>query len=128
VSAKRLAIAIAAGVTLGGCCHDGFGYSHSNALAQFHPTPKPHFQKWSKPPTVSRNAAKPKEISANEDELSDSANAELRKKLVICRGCEDPPTNDPPKAVWPNSSVSNLTVDQVTTLFPGRPALRGRDR
>jgi hypothetical protein len=107
---RRLAFAIAAGLSLGGCCHDGLGYfaSRSSTLAEFGPAPKPHHVKRAKAQNSSNPAVtSSKNISPSEDELSKlkpysrewhaaldainrAADDELKRKLVICRGCTAP--------------------------------------
>ena len=125
--ARRLVIALSAGLSLGGCCHDGFGYSvsHSSTLAQFHAIPKPHHLKRSKPRNAINSTATSKDVPASEDELSQSASDELSKKLVICRGCEDPTPNDQANSIWPKSAAGNLTVGQVSRLFPAQTTVGG---
>lgn len=128
--AKRLVVALAAGLSLGGCCHDGFGYPvwHSNGLAQLRPIPKPHHLKRSKPANANTVTMAPKDIPASEDAFSQSAEDELRKKLVICRGCETPAPNDQTGSIWPTRASGYLTVDQVSKLFPDQSSSGGGPR
>lgn len=107
--ARRLAFAIAAGLALGGCSHDGFGYSvpRSAALPEF----AHQHVKLAKARNTSNTAVSSKEtaedVSPREDELSKlkpysrewhaaldainrAADDELKKKLIICRGCAAP--------------------------------------
>lgn len=127
--ARRLAVAIAAGLFLGGCCHDGLGYSawHSSTLAEFGPAPKPLHVKRAK----ARNPSKPVMTSSEDSSASDdSADEELRRKLVICRGCEQPGLDDQANSIWPKRPADGyyLTVDEVSNLLPGQPILSGRRR
>jgi len=129
--AKRLAFAIVAGLSLGGCCHDGFGYSasHSSTLAQLRPIPIPHHLKREKPRNASNSTVTSEDIPLSEDELSKSADDELRKKLVICRGCEQPEPDRQANSIWPRSPADgHLTVDQVSRLFPAQSPLSGGQR
>lgn len=121
--ARRLAIALAAGLLLGGCCHNGFGNSapDSSALARFRSMAKPHYVKRLKTRSTNDGTVATKDILPSQDELSESANNELRKKLVICHGCENLVPTDQPDSIWPKSS-SGLTVDQLSGLFPARSA------
>jgi hypothetical protein len=120
--AKRFVWVLVTGLSLVGCCHREPGYpiSHSNTSAQLRPIAKPHHPKRSKPIGVGNGTTTLKDATASEDELSEAVNDELRKKLVICRGCEDPPPSDRANFTWPNSTASHLTIDQVSTLFLGR--------
>jgi hypothetical protein len=109
---RRLGFVIAAGLALGGCCHDGVGYyvPRSNAVAEFGALPKSHYAKQAKARSPGSAAVTSKDISPGEDELSKlrpyskewhaaldainrAADEELKRKLVICRGCT-PPTPD----------------------------------
>src|SRR6202000_1085333 len=113
VMTGRLVLALAAGLLLGGCCHDGVGYSHSSALAQLRPIAKPRHPKQPKPQVASTDTATPKDFPVGEDELIQTEDDELKMKLVICRGCEDRLPNVRANSVWPKSAASHLTVDQV---------------
>lgn len=122
--ARRLAIALAIGLSLGGCCHNGFGSSvpDSIALARFRSMAKPHYVKRLKTRSINDSTVTSKDILPSQDELSESANNELRKKLVICQGCENLAPTDRPDSIWPKSS-SGLTVDQLSGLLPAQSAL-----
>jgi hypothetical protein len=112
---RGLVVALAAGLALGGCCHDiGSHVPHSSAQAQFHPASKPHQLKRSKPRIAVDSTVTPTDIFQSEDELSQSAIDALRKKLVICRGCEDPAPNDVVSAVWPTRAAEGYLSLQKT--------------
>src|SRR5579872_3180324 len=89
---RQLTFVLAAGLSLSGCCHDGVWYPISHSMTQqqqLRPIAKPHHQKRSKPAIASNSLVTFKDFPASEDEFSQSAADELKKKLVICRGCED---------------------------------------
>ena len=132
VMARRLAIAIAAGLSLGGCCHDGLGYSASHTtFSEFGPAPKPHHVKR----TRARHTGDPivtssEEIPQNEAELSRlkpysrewhatldainrAADDELKRKLTICRGCTAP--DDQTGSLGPKHSAGGyLSSDEAS--------------
>lgn len=114
---RRLAFVIAAGLALSGCCLDGSGcyvQPPNNALANwdgFGPLPKRNHVKRLKVRKTSLAVAAPKDSSPSEDELSKlkpyskewigvlnainrAADDELKRKLVICRGCMPPAPDD----------------------------------
>jgi hypothetical protein len=117
----RLAFAIVATLSLGGCCRDGFAYSfsHSSALAEVPPLPKPYHVRSAKPRHRNKSIAAIKDISTNDDDAS--IDDELKRKLVICRGCDMAASGDQPSSIWPTSSAEHLTTDQVSRLFPALP-------
>lgn len=112
--ARGLVVALAAALALGGCCHDIAGHvPHSSAQAQFHPASKAHHLKRSKPQIAIDSTATPADIPPGEDELSQSAIDALRKKLVICRGCEES-APDVVSAVWPTRAADGYLSLQKT--------------
>ena len=130
--ARRLAFAFAAALALGGCCHDIRAYvPPSNALAEFGPIPKPSHVKRirSRHPrktTLSSYDASPREHELSKlephskewdsavDAINQAADDELRKKLVICRGCEQPVAEDQLSAVWPTRAAEGYLSLQRT--------------
>src|SRR5579883_1994011 len=115
VMAKGSVVALAAGLALGGCCHDIAGHvPHSSAQAQFQPASKPRHVKRSKPRTAIDRTVTLTDIIQSEDELSPSAVDALRKKLVICRGCEDAAPDDVVSAVWPTRAADGYLSLQKT--------------
>jgi hypothetical protein len=130
--ARRFVFALAAGLSLGGCCHGEFGYSiaRSTALAQFVARPKTHHHlKRAKPEIAINSMETSKGIPLGEDELSKSDDDQLKRKLVICRGC-DPPADDQANPIWPKAKASgySLTADEVSRLLLGQPVLSGSPR
>jgi hypothetical protein len=119
--ARQSAFALALVLFLGGCCHDRLGYSamYPVKYAEIRPRPKSHRVK----PARVRNANN--SIVMFEDALSGeydaSADDELKRKLVICRGCGPPTSDSRTSSIWPTSSASNFTVDQLSQLFPSLP-------
>jgi hypothetical protein len=122
---RRLAFAIAAGLALGGCCHDiGAHVPASNARAEFGPLPKLSHLKRVRSRHTGNTAVS--SISPSEDKLSrldskewsaaedQAADDELRKKLVICRGCEQPATEDQVSVVWPTRAAEGYLSIQRT--------------
>jgi hypothetical protein len=133
VMIRRCVVALAAGLSLGGCCHDGFGYSvsRSSALAQFVPRPKTHHHvKRAKNEIATTSMVTSKVISLDEDELSKSDDDQLKRKLVICRGCERPSADSQTISIWPEVKANSysLTADEVSRLLPGHPVLSGGSR
>jgi hypothetical protein len=130
--AARLAFAIATGLALGGCCHNIGSYvPPSNAHAEFGPLSKPlHVKRAISRPT--RNTAVTSEaISPGEDELSKldpgskesnaaldainrAADDKLRKKIVICQGCEQPAPDSPSSSIWPTRAAEGYLSMQRT--------------
>src|SRR5579872_3199191 len=126
VMARGSVVALAAGLVLGGCCHDIAGHvPHSGALAQFHPASKPHHLKRSRPRTAIDSTVTPTGIFQSEDELSQSAIEALRKKLVICRGCEAAP--DDASAVWPTRAADGYLSLQKTLRSLSLPETTSSD-
>jgi hypothetical protein len=110
---RRLGFVIAAALALGGCCHDGYEYSvpRSSVRAEFGALPKSHYGKQAKARSLSNAVVTSKDISPGEDELvklrpyskewhvaldaiNRAADEELKRKLVICRGCSPPVPDD----------------------------------
>jgi hypothetical protein len=120
VMARPVAFMIAAMLLLGGCCRNEFGYalSPSSSLAEFSPARKPHHVKRARIRKASNSTVASKEVSSGDD-LDDE---ELRKKLVICRGCDQPEANDQSNSIWskPTTDSHYLTADEVSRLFPGQ--------
>ena len=117
--ARQLAFALAVGLSLGGCSHDIAAHDPSlSARAEFGRVLRPHHAKRVKLRHVIKAQMPVEEITSRTDEPLDPAEDELSKKLVICRGCEEPAPSNPANALWPKSTVIHLTVDQVSTLFP----------
>jgi hypothetical protein len=116
----RLAVAIVAGLSLGGCSHDEFGRfaSRSSALAQSVPPVRAHHARQAKPQYAGDSLAAFKDTAADDD--SDEA---LAKKLVICRGCDQPEPVHQANSIWPKPTTEGhyLTVDEVSRLLPGQP-------
>ncbi len=130
--ARRLAFAIAAGLALGGCCHDMGSYvPPSNAQAKFVPLPKPHHLKRARPRHTANTEVTSNAIPPSEDELSKldpvskerraaldaingAADDELRKKLVICRGCMQPAPDDQLSSIWPSRAPQGYLAIQKT--------------
>jgi hypothetical protein len=130
--ARRLAFAIAAGLALSGCCHDIGSYvPPSNAQAKFSPLPKPHQVRHAKSQHTSNAAVASNAISPSEDVLSKlapdskewhyalddinrAADDELRKKLVICRGCAEPAADDQSGSIWPPRPAEGYLSIQKT--------------
>jgi hypothetical protein len=123
--ARRLAFAIAVGLALGGCCHDiGAHLPPSNARAEFGILSNPSHVKRVRSRHTGNTAASSippsedqlskldsKEWSADQEQIADD---ELRKKLVICRGCEQPATEDQVSAVWPTRAAEGYLSIQKT--------------
>jgi hypothetical protein len=127
--ARQSTFALVAGLALAGCCHNGFDYPASPiALAQFHLPSKLHLRKQLNYGIVSRRRVTTKRLPISSGDASEFADEDLKKKLTICRGCEDSPPNNHPNSVWPKSASGNLTVDQVSTLFPNRSISSGGQR
>jgi hypothetical protein len=136
--ARRLACAIAAAIALSGCCHDIGSYvPPSNAQAKFAPLPKFHHVKRSKPisnTTLTSNAIPPSgdELSnldhgstewyAALDAINRAADDELRKKLVICRGCEQPVADIQLSSTWPTRAADGFLSIQKTLRTLSLPA------
>lgn len=130
--AGRLAFAFAAGLALGGCCHDFRAYvPPSSARAEFGPIRNSGHVKRTRSRHASNTAASSHYTSLSEHEFSrretqsrerDSAldavnqadDDDLRKKLVICRGCEQPATEDEVSAVWPTRAADSYVSLQKT--------------
>jgi hypothetical protein len=124
--ARRLAFALAAGLSLGGCSHDIAARDpFLSARAEFGRAAVPHPVKRLKSRHADNAFISSKVTVPRADESLDSADDELSKKLVICRGCEDSAPNNQAHAIWPKSAGANLTVDQVSRLFPPQPVLSG---
>ena len=125
--ARGSVVALAAGLALGGCCHDIAGHvPHSGAQAQFQPASKPHYLKRSRPRTAIDRTVTPTGIFQSEDELSQSAIDALRKKLVICRGCEAAP-DDVVSAVWPTRAADGYLSLQKTLRSLSLPEATSSD-
>jgi hypothetical protein len=113
--ARWLVVAFVAGLALGGCCHDIAGHvPHPSVQAQVHPAAKPHHLKRLKPRIAVDSTVAPIATPPSEDELSPSAVEALSKKLLICRGCEDPAPNDVVGAVWPTHAAEGYLSLQKT--------------
>jgi hypothetical protein len=131
--ARRLALAIAAALALGGCCHD-FG-SHvpiSNAHAEFGLVSKLHHVKRARLRHISNTTVTSKAIPRGIAELSKSdpdskeaapdtidsvADDELRQKLIICRGCtEQPAPEDLSGSIWPTPRLAERYMSIQRTL------------
>jgi hypothetical protein len=115
----RLAFAIAAGLALGGCCHNNGSYvPTSNARAEFGPLPKPHPVKRARSRPTSNTTVSSKDTSPGEEEFSkldpEAADDRLRKKLVICRGCAEPAPDDQVSAIWPTRAAEGYLSIQKT--------------
>lgn|ERR1700722_5236447 len=115
----RLAFAIAAGLALGGCCHDTGSYvPPSNARAEFGTLPKSHHVKRARSRRTRNLAVSSKDTSPSEEELSkldpEAADDELRKKLVICRGCAEPAPDGQVSAIWPTRAAEGYLSIQKT--------------
>jgi len=142
--ARRLAFAIAAGLALGGCCHNGFEYSapHSNSLTKLVPLPKTSHVKLTKARGISETVTASKDPSPKEDELSklkpyskewhaalnainQAADDELRKKLVICRGCELPASEDQVSSIWPKPTSGGYLSLDAASRFLSAESLSG---
>ncbi len=112
--ARRLVVAFAAGLALGGCCRDiGSHVPLSSAQARLPLSSKPHHLKRSKPRMAVDGTVAPADIPS-EDELSQSAVDALRKKLVICRGCDDASPDEVVSAVWPTRAADGYLSLQKT--------------
>lgn len=130
--ARRLAFAFVATLALGGCCQDIRAYvPPANARAQFGSIPKPShvkrtrsrhtnnttFSSYDTFPSereLSRLEPHSKEWDAALDTINQAADDELRKKLVICRGCEQPVAEDQVVAVWPTRAADGYVSLQRT--------------
>ena len=128
----RLAFAIAAGLALGGCCHDIGGHVPSPQVrAEFGPATKPNHVKRARSRPARNTAMSARDISRSEDALSKldpnseewqstldainrAADDELRKKLIICRGCEPPTVDDQVGAIWPTRAAEGYLSIQKT--------------
>lgn len=129
--ARRLAFAFAAALALGGCCQDIRGYVPPSNAREFGPIPKPKHVKrirsrHSSKASLSSNHASPSEhelaklephskewVSAL-DALNQAADDELRKKLMICRGCDQRVDEDQTSAVWPTRAADGYLSLQRT--------------
>jgi len=126
---RQLAFALAAGLSLGGCSHDIAARDPSLcARAEFGRAAMPYHVKRVKSRHADNALMSSKVIAPRADEAPESADDDISKKLVICRGCEDSAPNNQTSAIWPKSAGAHLTVDQVSTLFPAQPALGGGSR
>ncbi|MGC2025558.1 hypothetical protein [Bradyrhizobium sp.] len=130
--ARRLAFAFAAALALGGCCQDIKGYvPPSNARVEFGPIPKPKHVKRVRSGHSSKATLSSSDASASEhelaklephskewdsalDALNQAADDELRKKLVICRGCDQRVDEDQTSAVWPTRAADGYLSLQRT--------------
>jgi hypothetical protein len=135
---RRLAYAIAAGLALSGCCHDIGSYvPTSNAQAKFAPLPNSHHVKRSKPTTntmLTSDAIPPSEDELSKldhgstewyaalDAINRAADDELRKKLVICRGCAQPATDVQLSSIWPTRAAEGYLSIQKTLRTLSLPA------
>ena len=124
--ARRLAFTIAAGLALSGCCHEMGSYvPPSNELAKFASHPKPHHAKRTKPRhasnlEVTSNVSPPDENGDPKldtdaiDAINRAADDELKKKLVICRGCAQPAPNGQLNSIWPTRAAEGYLSIQKT--------------
>ena len=145
---KRLGFVIAAGLALGGCCHDRVGYyvPRSNAVAEISALPKSHYAKQAEARRPSNAVATSRDISQGEDELSKlrpyskewhaaldaingAADEELKRKLVICRGCTPPAPDDQTGSLGPKRAAGGyLSLDEASkslSLTPGSTSSGG---
>src|ERR1700733_9748583 len=123
--ARRLAVAIAAGLALSGCCHEMGSYvPPSSELAKFAHS-KPHHAKRTKPRhasnlEVTSNVSPPDEnghpkLDADAiDAINRAADDELKKKLGICRGCAQPAPNGQLNSIWPTRAAEGYLSIQKT--------------
>ena len=125
---RRLAFVVAAGLALSGCCPDGVECSiprSTNARAKLDalgPLPKPKQVKRAKARNTSKTALTSKDHSPSDDELSKlkpyskewhaaldaierAADDELKRKLVICRGCMSPEPDDQTGSIAPKRAA-----------------------
>ena len=124
--ARGLAFTIAAALALGGCCHDMGSYvSPSNEPAKFASHPKPHHAKRTKPRyatslEVTSSAIPPSENGAAKldtdaiDVINRAADDELRKKLIICRGCARAAPDGYVSSIWPTRAAEGFLSIQKT--------------
>jgi hypothetical protein len=124
--ARGLAFTIVAALALGGCCHDIGSYvPPSNAQAKFAPRPKPHYAKRTKPRRASTLEVTSTVIPPNEnggpkldtdaiDAINRVADDELKKKLVICRGCTQPAPDGQLNSIWPTRAAEGYLSIQKT--------------
>ena len=129
---RRLAFAVALGLALGGCCHDMGSYvPPSNAQTRFVLLSKPYHVKRARPrhtdtKELTSNATPLSEVEfskldpnskeryADLDAINRAADDELRKKLVICRGCTQPAPNDQLSSIWPTRAAQGYLSIQRT--------------
>src|ERR1700722_15303093 len=118
--ARRLAFTIAAGLALSGCCHEMGSYvPPSNEPSKFASHPKPHHAKQTKPRhasnlEVTSNAIPPSENGLAKldtdaiDAINRAADDELRKKLIICRGCAPAARDGYVSSIWPTRAAEGF--------------------
>jgi hypothetical protein len=130
--ARRLAFAIGAGLALGGCCHDIGSYvPPSSTRAEVGPLLKLHRAHRAKPRHtkyvgLTSNAVSPsenglsqldpnsKEWNAALDAISRAADEELKKRLIICKGCEQPVPGEQTGSIWPTRADAGYLSIQKT--------------
>ena len=100
-------------------------------IAQFVPRPKTHHHvKRAKAKIATNSMVTSKVISLGEDELSKTDDDQLKRKLFICRGCEQPAADGQTNSIWPEAKANgySLTADEVSRLLPGHPVLSAGSR
>jgi hypothetical protein len=127
---RRLGFVIAAGLAVGGCCHDGFGYYVPRSNAEFGAFPKSHYAKQAKARSHSNPVVVSEDPGENElsklrpyskewhdalDAINRAADEELKRKLVICRGCTPPAPNDQTGSLGPKRAAGGyLSLDEAS--------------
>jgi hypothetical protein len=111
----------------------------SNAQTRFVRLPKPHHVKRARPRhTDTKNVTSndtplsevelskldpnSKERYADLDAINRAADEELRKKLVICRGCTQPEPDDQLSSIWPTRAAQGYLTIQKTLRSLSLPA------
>jgi hypothetical protein len=124
--AKRLIYAIVGGLALSGCCHDMGSYlPPSHTQAEFASLPKPRHVKRAKPQHASNTVLTSSVVHPSDDEffkldldsmeaINRAADDELKTKLVICRGCEQPAPDGQLNSIWPTRAAEGYLSIQRT--------------
>jgi hypothetical protein len=134
--ARRLAFTIAAGLALSGCCHDMGSYiPPSSELAKFAFHPKPHHARRTKPRHASNlevtNVVPPGENEVSNlgtdaiDAINRAADDELRKKLIICRGCAAAAEDGHISSIWPTRAAEGFLSIEKTLRSLSSPSSNG---
>jgi hypothetical protein len=119
--ARGLAFTIAAGLALSGCCHDMGSYvPPSNKLAKFTSHPKPHHARRASKLEVTSNVSRPNENGAPKldtdaiDAINRADDDELKRKLIICRGCAQQAPDGQSNSIWPTRAAEDYLSIQKT--------------